>query len=77
MQGIVWRSRHRDLAHAGLGYLCQKGTMMRWGRELCDGVAAPEKCTACVVSKGWPSRSAGASLEDEEVITAPHETLAV
>jgi glycosyltransferase involved in cell wall biosynthesis len=34
--------------HAGgLGFLCQRGTMARWGRELCDGVAIPAKCAAC------------------------------
>jgi glycosyltransferase involved in cell wall biosynthesis len=31
----------------GLGYLCQRGTMMRWGKELCDGLAGPSKCAAC------------------------------
>jgi glycosyltransferase involved in cell wall biosynthesis len=31
----------------GLGYLCQRGTMMRWGKELCDGLAEPGKCAAC------------------------------
>jgi glycosyltransferase involved in cell wall biosynthesis len=34
--------------HSGsLGFVCQRGTMMRWGRELCDGVMAPAKCAAC------------------------------
>ncbi len=46
----------------GLGYVCQRGTMMRRGRELCDGLAAPGKCTACVVSNGSLVRSAGAVL---------------
>jgi glycosyltransferase involved in cell wall biosynthesis len=43
--------------HAGsLGYLCQRGTMMRCGRELCDGVAAPAKCASCVLeARGVPS----------------------
>jgi glycosyltransferase involved in cell wall biosynthesis len=31
----------------GLGYLCQRGTMMRWGKELCDGLAEPAKCASC------------------------------
>jgi glycosyltransferase involved in cell wall biosynthesis len=31
----------------GLGYLCQRGTMMRFGKELCDGLASPSKCAAC------------------------------
>ena len=46
----------------GLGYVCQRGTMMRWGRELCDGLAAPGKCTACVVSDGSLLRPVGAAL---------------
>lgn len=34
--------------HSGaLGFLCQRGTMMRWGRELCDGDVTPAKCAAC------------------------------
>jgi glycosyltransferase involved in cell wall biosynthesis len=36
--------------HAGsLGFLCQRGTLMRWGRELCDGTVTPAKCAACAV----------------------------
>jgi len=31
----------------GLGYLCQRGTMMRWGQELCDGLAQTAKCASC------------------------------
>ena len=32
---------------ASLGFTCQRGTMMRWGAALCDGVARPRKCAAC------------------------------
>jgi len=32
---------------ASLGFTCQRGTMMRWGRRLCDGIAGPIKCAAC------------------------------
>lgn len=32
---------------SSLGYTCQRGTMMRWGRTLCDGVCKPAKCAAC------------------------------
>ena len=32
---------------ASLGFTCQRGTMMRWGRELCDGIARPITCAAC------------------------------
>jgi glycosyltransferase involved in cell wall biosynthesis len=34
--------------HAGsLGFTCQRGTMMRWGSKLCDGLVRPAKCAAC------------------------------
>ena len=32
---------------ASLGFTCQRGTMMRWGKDLCDGIARPIKCAAC------------------------------
>lgn len=32
---------------ASLGFTCQRGTMMRWGTALCDGVVRPTKCAAC------------------------------
>ena len=32
---------------ASLGFTCQRGTMMRWGTTLCDGLARPSKCAAC------------------------------
>lgn len=39
----------------GLGYLCQRGTMMHFGRELCDGLAEPSKCASCILQhRGAP-----------------------
>jgi glycosyltransferase involved in cell wall biosynthesis len=32
---------------SSLGWICQRGTMMRWGTRLCDGIAQPKKCAAC------------------------------
>lgn len=32
---------------ASLGFTCQRGTMMRWGTTLCDGLVRPMKCAAC------------------------------
>ena len=32
---------------ASLGFTCQRGTMMRWGVKLCDGLVRPVKCAAC------------------------------
>jgi glycosyltransferase involved in cell wall biosynthesis len=42
--------------HAGsLGFLCQRGTLMRWGRRPCDGEVTPAKCTACALHhRGLP-----------------------
>lgn len=35
-------------AHLGdLGYNCLRGTLMRWGRHLCDGEVGVLKCAAC------------------------------
>ena len=34
---------------------CLRGTLMRWGEELCDGITKPTKCTECMLqSKGVP-----------------------
>jgi glycosyltransferase involved in cell wall biosynthesis len=46
--------------HAGsLGFLCQRGTMMRWGRTLCDGTVTPAKCAACELQhRGVPRPAA-------------------
>ena len=43
-------------AHSGaLGFICQRGTMMRWGEHLCDGVCVPAKCAACALQqRGLP-----------------------
>ena len=39
-------------SHSGsLGFICQRGTMMRWGERLCDGLAAPSKCAACALER--------------------------
>lgn len=42
---------------ASLGWICQRGTMMRGGERLCDGLCRPAKCAACVLQAGgvgWP-----------------------
>jgi glycosyltransferase involved in cell wall biosynthesis len=47
-----------------LGFICQRGTMMRWGESLCDGVSEPAKCAACDLQhRGLPrplARAVGA-----------------
>jgi len=32
---------------ASLGFTCQRGTMMRWGRTVCDGRVSASKCVPC------------------------------
>ncbi|MFQ5668803.1 MAG: glycosyltransferase [Candidatus Binatia bacterium] len=36
---------------SSLGYICQRGTMMRWGVQLCDGLCEPAKCAACELQR--------------------------
>jgi glycosyltransferase involved in cell wall biosynthesis len=44
---------------ASLGYVCQRGTMMRWGVSLCDAVAEPAKCSSCELQhRGMPKPAA-------------------
>jgi glycosyltransferase involved in cell wall biosynthesis len=44
--------------HAGsLGWVCQRGTMMQWGQQLCDGVCEPAKCAACELQRRGLTRS--------------------
>lgn len=40
-----------------LGYLCQRGTMMRYGRELCDGIVETDKCAACALEQSGVPQS--------------------
>jgi glycosyltransferase involved in cell wall biosynthesis len=48
----------------GLGYMCRTGELMQWGRSPCDGIAIPDKCAACYLTRlGTPpvaARMAGA-----------------
>ena len=40
---------------ASLGFICARGTMMRMGSELCDGVMEERKCAACMLQhRGVP-----------------------
>src|SRR5262249_13362636 len=40
---------------AGLGGICQRGTLMRWGTLPCDGVCRPATCAACALDhRGVP-----------------------
>lgn len=33
--------------YPSLGYICQRGDMLRWGERMCDGVCQVMKCAAC------------------------------
>ncbi|MDE3156916.1 MAG: glycosyltransferase [Acidobacteriota bacterium] len=32
-----------------LGFICRRGTLLRWGRRPCDGVTRPRTCAACML----------------------------
>lgn len=43
----------------GMGYVCARGTLMRWGEFQCDGVIRERLCTACTLqSRGMPRTAA-------------------
>jgi glycosyltransferase involved in cell wall biosynthesis len=39
-----------------LGYICQRGTLLRWGSEVCDGVLDTGRCSACYLQMRGLSR---------------------
>lgn len=40
---------------SSLGFVCQRGTLMRWGEEVCDGIRRPIPCAACALQqRGLP-----------------------
>ena len=47
---------------SSLGHICARGTMMRWGQTLCDGLSEVRKCAACDLQKRglpkWAARAA-------------------
>ena len=43
----------------GLGYMCRTGELMQWGRYPCDGIAIPDKCASCYLTRiGMPQIAA-------------------
>lgn len=42
---------------SSLGFLCARGTLMRRGEEVCDGLAEPAKCAACLLQARGAPRS--------------------
>ena len=59
-------------SHASsLGYICQRGTLMRWGTIPCDGLTEIVKCSACELQhRGMPR--ALALLLAEEPVSVSH-----
>lgn len=47
---------------SGLGYICQRGSMMQWGETLCDGICQPAKCAACELQHRGLSKSAATMI---------------
>jgi len=38
---------------------CQRGTLLRWGRQVCDGLLLPSRCTSCTLhGLGMPQAAA-------------------
>ena len=44
---------------ASLGFTCVRGTMMRWGKTLCDGHVSPAKCVPCYLQHRGVARPIG------------------
>jgi hypothetical protein len=42
---------------ASLGYTCQRGTMIRNGSGVCDGIVEPRKCAECALQQRGVGRS--------------------
>jgi glycosyltransferase involved in cell wall biosynthesis len=44
---------------SALGYLCARGSLMRWGTSPCDGMTSPVLCSACMLQqRGLPRAAA-------------------
>ncbi|HTM04910.1 MAG TPA: glycosyltransferase [Vicinamibacterales bacterium] len=43
-----------------LGFICQRGSLLRWGREACEGIRDVHRCAACALEhRGVPQAWAG------------------
>ena len=41
---------------SALGYVCLRGTLLRWGTDVCHGLAQPRACAACALQQRGLSR---------------------
>ena len=55
----------------GLGYMCRTGELMQGGRFPCDGIAIPDKCAACYLTRlGMPPFAAQIAAAIPPVVSA-------
>jgi glycosyltransferase involved in cell wall biosynthesis len=47
---------------SSLGFMCQRGTLMREGRALCDGIVDVRRCAACELEHRGASAAIGVAL---------------
>lgn len=47
---------------SALGYVCLRGTLLRWGTEPCDGITRPRACAACALQMRGVPRSIATSI---------------
>jgi glycosyltransferase involved in cell wall biosynthesis len=61
--------------HLGsLGYICQRGSLMVWGTEPCDGILRVRRCSACTLQARGVARPAAWGLAVAgEMIGAPQQ----
>ena len=60
----------------GMGYMCRSGELMQWGRQPCDGIAAPVKCAACNLTRlGLAQSVAGLVAATPLALSRPLGTL--
>ena len=47
---------------SALGYVCLRGTLLQWGHDVCDGLAAPRRCAACALQQRGLRRSVASAI---------------
>jgi glycosyltransferase involved in cell wall biosynthesis len=60
---------------SSLGFLCQRGTLMRWGRAVCEGPVDAATCAACALHHAGVPRAVAMALSDAPPVlsaTASH-----
>jgi glycosyltransferase involved in cell wall biosynthesis len=47
---------------SALGYVCLRGTLLRWGTDVCDGLTHPRRCAACALEHRGVQRPVASAL---------------